>query len=57
MTKDWNVKYINCEGDIRCTTVSTDNNATESDVMLKAYEEDSECNYSSDTIYQIIEVF
>jgi len=53
-TREWTVRYVAYSGDIVRTTVEADINATESEVIGKAYDE--EWGYSSNYIHKVIDV-
>ncbi len=50
--KKYTVEYISYAGNLKRTFVEADDDATEGDIINKAY--DSEVGYSSDDIFKII---
>jgi len=53
-TIKWTVRYVAYSGDIKRTHVEADENASESEVISKALDE--EWGYSSDNIFKVIDV-
>lgn len=54
-TRTWTVRYVAYSGDIVRTFVEADINATEDEVIGKAYEEEG--IYSSNCIFKIVDVY